>query len=241
MADYLDRIDDAKAEIARMKSEKEAFEQSNAPEDADEEELRSWNYARELERQIKDLKFDNSEAIKTLKKLQKAAAKRSSTDHDHHACAAAEARLRPVFHQIESLRAELEAYERIKTGLAAARGTYRELVAQFVAELRSRCDVLMPDEKQTLVLELFENDLQEGLSAAARVKRQSLVRFVENLWDKYACPLTVMRSSREELQKVLEQSLKELGYGTESGLSTPLLATAYTHLALYQNRIIPPR
>ena len=66
MADYLGRIDDAKAEIARLKGEKEAFENSNPPEDADEEELKTWNYAKDLERQIKDLKSDNSESIKTL-------------------------------------------------------------------------------------------------------------------------------------------------------------------------------
>src|SRR5665811_1817174 len=123
--------------------------------------IRDRNFAKDLERQIKDLKFENSEAIKALKKLLKAAAKRGSTDHDHRACAAAEAGLKSVFDQIESLGAELEPYEQIKTDLAAARAIYRELVAQFVAELRSRCDALSPDEKQALVMELFEEDLRE--------------------------------------------------------------------------------
>jgi type I restriction enzyme M protein len=214
MADYLDRIDDAKAEIARLKGEKEAFEQSNPPEDADEEELKTWNFAKDLERQIKDLKSENSEAIKALKKLQKAAAKRGSTDQDRRACAAAEARLKSVFDQMESLGAELEPYEQIKTDLAAARAIYRELVAQFVAELRSRCDALSPDEKQALVMELFDQDLREGLDTAAREKRRFLIRVVENLWDKYARPLTLMQASRENLQKVLAQSLRELGYAS---------------------------
>ena len=214
MADYLDRIDDAKAEIARLKGEKEAFEQSNPPEDADEEELKTWNYAKDLERQIKDLKSDNTEAIKELKKLQKSAAKRSATDHHRRACAAAEVGLKTVFDQIDGLEAELKPYEQIKTDLGAARATYRELVAQFVVELRSRCDALSPDLKQAIVMELFEQDLQERLDAATTVKRQSLVRFIENLWDKYARPLTVMEASRQELQKALAQSLKELGYAS---------------------------
>jgi len=119
-----------------------------------------------------------------------------------------------VFDQIASLGAELEPYEQIKTDLAAARAVYRELVAQFVAELRSRCDALSPDEKQALVMELFEQDLREGLDTAARVKRRLLVRVVENLWDKYARPLTLMQASREDLQKALAQSLKELGYAS---------------------------
>jgi type I restriction enzyme M protein len=129
MTDYLEQIDDAKAEIARLKGEKEAFEQANPPEEADDEELKSWNFAKDLERQIKDLKSDNCEAIKGLKRFQKAASKRGSTDY-------------------------------------------------------------------------------------VTVKRQSLVRFIENLWNKYARPLTVMQASREELQKVLAQSLKELGYAS---------------------------
>ena len=68
MTDYLERIAAAKADIARLKGEKEAFEQSNAPDDLDEEELAAWNYAKDLESQIKEAK----EAIK--EKLQPAKA-----------------------------------------------------------------------------------------------------------------------------------------------------------------------
>jgi type I restriction enzyme M protein len=214
MVDYLERIDNAKADIARLKGEKEAFEQSDPPEDADEEELKTWNYAKDLDRQIKDLKSENSGAIKSLKKLQKAAAKRGSTDHDHHACAAAEAGLKSVFDQIESLGAELEPYEQIKTDLPVARASYRKLVGEFVAELRSRCDALSPDEKKALVTELFEQDLRDGLDTAARVKRRLLIRVVENHWDKYARPLTAMQASRDGVQKALAHSLKELGYAS---------------------------
>ena len=171
-----------------LKGEKDAFEQSNPPEDADEEELKTWNYAKDLERQIKDLKSDNSEAIKALKRLQKAAAKRNATDHDRRACSAAEAELESVFYQIESLGAELEPYEQIKTDQAAARTTYRELVAQFVAELRSRCDALSLEEKQALVMELFEQDLREGLDTTARAKQRLLVRVIENLWEQQLRP-----------------------------------------------------
>ena len=46
MSDYLEQIAAAKTEVARLKGEKEAFEQSNEPDDADEEELKNWNYAK---------------------------------------------------------------------------------------------------------------------------------------------------------------------------------------------------
>ena len=64
MSDYLDQIAAAKTDVARLKGEKEAFEQSNEPDDADEEDLKNWNYAKELERQIRELK----RTIKTLSK-----------------------------------------------------------------------------------------------------------------------------------------------------------------------------
>ena len=53
MADYLERIAAVKADSARLKGEKEAFEQSNAPDDLEEEELANWNYAKDLDRQMK--------------------------------------------------------------------------------------------------------------------------------------------------------------------------------------------
>ena len=75
MSDYLEQIAAAKTEVARLRGEKEAFEQSNEPDDADEEELKNWNYAKDLERQIRELKSENRDAFKELIKVEKAAAK----------------------------------------------------------------------------------------------------------------------------------------------------------------------
>jgi len=106
MADYLQRIEDAKSEIARMKGAKEAFEQSNPPDDADEEELATWNYAKELERQCKELKAEYADALKALAKLSKAAAKKKATDNDRTIADAARRELQPYFDQIATLEAE---------------------------------------------------------------------------------------------------------------------------------------
>jgi 2-dehydropantoate 2-reductase len=48
----------------------------------------------------------------------------------------------------------------------------------------------------------------------------------------------LQQGRRIEVEEIVGDLLRR---GTECGLSTPLLATAYTHLALYQNRIMPPR
>lgn len=212
MADYLQRIDDAKAEIARLKGEKEAFEQSNPPDDADDEELASWNYAKDLDRQIKELKAEFKEAMKVLTRLEKAATKKKSTEANRHAAATARRELQPYFDQVAVLDVEIAPYEQIKTNLAAARASFRTLTNAFVDELKNRCAAFSMDEKQALVLELFAQDLQTGLDGAVRDKQQELVRFVENLWDKYASSLTVLTTGRERLSKQLHIALQELGY-----------------------------
>src|SRR5207249_9717071 len=96
MADYLSKIAAAKADIARLRGEKEAFEQSNAPDDADEEELASWNYARDLERQVRELKAEHRDALKEFARLERAAGRARATDTDRWAAAEAKAALQPV-------------------------------------------------------------------------------------------------------------------------------------------------
>ena len=177
MADYLEQIAAAKADIARLKGEKEAFEQSNAPDDADEEELANWNYAKDLERQMRELKAEHRDALKELARLERAAARARATDADRQAAAEAKAALQPVFDRLASIETELAPYECIKEQLAEARARYRELTDAFVDELKTRCAIMSEDEKRALVLELFAQDVQAGLDAAVGEKRQELVRF----------------------------------------------------------------
>jgi type I restriction enzyme M protein len=212
MADYLNKIAAAKADIARLRGEKEAFEQSNAPDDADEEELASWNYARELERQVRDLKAEHRDALKELVRLERVAARARATESDHQTAAEAKAALQPVFDRLASIETELVPYECIKVQLAEARARYRELTDAFVDELKGRCAAMSENEKCALVLTLFAQDVQAGSDSAVAEKRQELVRFVENLWDKYRSPLTALRIDREVLERQLGSILEVLAY-----------------------------
>jgi type I restriction enzyme M protein len=234
MVDYLERIAAAKADIARLKGEKEAFEQSNAPDDADEEELANWNYAKDLERQARELKAEHKDALKELAKLEKAAAK-TRTKKDNSAplpengclfppspggrelegggplCTAKTA-LQPALDRLAAIEAELAPYEQIKADLAEARARYRKLTDAFVGELKNRCGGFSKDEKRILVLELFAQDVQTGLDAAVSEKRQELVRFVENLWEKYRETLSDIRSQRTTVETRLSYILNTLSY-----------------------------
>jgi type I restriction enzyme M protein len=212
MPDYLQQIDDAKADIARLKGEKEEFEQSNPPDDADEEELSSWNYAKDLDGQIKELKRDNRVELRELKKLERAASKKKATDDDRRAFQAAEADLRPVLVHLETLEAELAPYEQIKSDLSDSRARYRELIGYFVTELKLRCGGMTEDEKKATVLELFAQDIRAGLNVAVAAREEALVRFTESLWSKYKAPLMQLTSERDALMQGLTTAMEGLGY-----------------------------
>jgi hypothetical protein len=126
MADYLQQIDDAKSDIVRLKGEKEAFEESNPSDDADEEELAGWNYPKNLQRQIRELKAEHKDALREFAKLEQAAAKKKATAEDRKAAKQARAAAAPVVDQLAALEAELVPYEQIKADLTAARGRYRQ-------------------------------------------------------------------------------------------------------------------
>ena len=186
MADYLERIAAAKGEVARLKGEKEAFEASEPPDDADEEELKKWNYAKDLARQIREFKAENKDALKK--------------------------RVKSALVQLAEIEAALAPYEQIKADLAAARARYRDLTNAFVGELKARCAAFDDKRRRALVLELLAQDVQAGLDGAITEKRQELVRFVEELWDKYRVALTALDAGRTQTEQRLRRMLAGLGY-----------------------------
>jgi type I restriction enzyme M protein len=212
MGDYLDRVSTAKSEIARLKAEKESFEKSNSPDDADDEELVGWNYAKDLERRARELRAENRHALNELGKLEKTAARSRATDSDRRASADAKARLQPIVDQLSGLEADLEPYEQTKKLLSESRSDYRELSNKFVHELRSRSLSLRADEKRDLVLKLVAQDAETGLDAAWREEQAKLIRGIENLWDKYQVTLERLQDDRGKLEHQVDGLISTLGY-----------------------------
>lgn len=210
MVDYLARIVGAKSDVARLKGKKEAFEAQNPPDD--EDEATGWNYAKELEKRICELKSENRNALKELAKLERVAATAKATEMDCNAVQTARAKVQPVLDQIAGAETELKPYAAIKEQLAAARARYHELVDEFVNELRSRCDVMNEKDKRIVVLELFKDDVLTDLNTAIDERRHELTSCLENLWSKYANPLTHISASRDAVTKALGITLKKLGY-----------------------------
>ena len=212
MADYLERIATAKADVSRLKGEKEAFEQSNAPDDFDEDELAEWNYAKDLDRQMRELKTEHKDALKALTRLERAAARARATEDDNRAVIDATAALQPVLGQLSALEAALQPYDQIKEQLAEARARFRTLTGEFVNELKARCGAMNDDQKRALALELFAQDVQAGLDAAVAEKRQGLVRVIEGLWDKYRVTLGDLRFNRHTAEDAARTFMSSLGY-----------------------------
>lgn len=209
MADYLERIAAEKAEIARLKAEREAWEAQNPPED--EEEAEGWNYAKDLERRIREAKAEIKADLRRLKEIDKAL-KKPGAERLRAERAALESRVGPVLALIAGWEADLEPYEALKEQLAAARARYRALIGQFLAELQGRCAALDEPARRDLVLALLERDVLAGLAAAANRELQAAVRFVENLWDKYRVTLADVRRERVACESRLERYLAGLGY-----------------------------
>lgn len=214
MADYLDKIAQARSKVDRLKAEKEAFEQSNPPEAADEEELANWNYAKDVERQIRELKTENREGLKKLAKMEKATGKPRATEADRRAADEARAEAKPVLDRLAELQALLARHEQIKQdlGQAQARARYRHLTDAFVNELRNRCNALTDDQRRTMVLQLFAQDVQTGLDGSVRERRHAVIETNEKLWDKYRVSLSELRSGRSQLSDRVDQVLKGLQY-----------------------------
>jgi len=208
MADYLERIEAAKIDIARLKGEKEAFEQSNATDDLDEEELKNWNYVKNLNQLIKELKAENKDALKELSKLEKATAKLRATADDKRLAEHARIALLPMLAKLTELETALVPYEKIKAELASARAQYRRLTGAFVEELKVHCDILNDVQKKNLVLELFAHDVEVGLVASVREKRHEATMVIEGLWDKYRVTLGTIKNLRREAESVLKSLLE---------------------------------
>ena len=186
MTDYLERIAAAKADIGRLKGEKEAVEQSNAPDDLDEEERAAWNYAKDLDRQIRELKPENKDALKELAKLEKQAARSVAQTSKSAVSQVSKPAGRRTFNAGRS--ADLEVGD--TAGL--------ETCATLRTQLQPVLDQLA--------------SLEAAVQPAVAEKRQELVRFIEGLWDKYRVTLTTLRTNRAEVEGQLEQFLSKLSY-----------------------------
>ncbi len=112
----------------------------------------------------------------------------------------------------EELLSEAEVKE-LKKQLSSAKKRLKSLQKSFVERLESARDELDEAQAQTLVLGIFQADLQRELDRKVTAHRQAVVTAVENWWDKYQVTLQVIEGERDDAKARLDGFLKELGYG----------------------------
>src|SRR5262249_53555387 len=145
-------------------------------------------------------------------RLERSVGKARATAQEKCAAAEVKAALRPVLDQLAALEAAIAPYDQVKAQLGEARARYRTLTAEFVNELKFRCDAMTDDQKRAVVLELFAQDVEAGLDAAVADKRQELVRFIEGLWGKYWVTLTRLLGQRADIEGELAKTFSRLSY-----------------------------
>ena len=228
LPDYLQQIEELRAEIARLEADKEAFEQQDQddddPSETDQEGEEQDNYAKALEEEKKSLKAEVKGALDRVKYLQRgpgvkdkgsiAALKKLGQDTRdlERELAALVEEVAPVQHRIEQIDTLLAPYVAIKQQLAATRKQLKELSRALLQVLRTKRDQLSAEECRELVLDLSRDSLEQVLRRYIEEHRQEVRAAVENLWNKYGASLRVIQAGRDEAAGRLESFLKELGY-----------------------------
>jgi len=188
LPDYLQQIDDCRAEIARLEGEKETFEQQSEDEEGESseegEEENVSNYAKVLEAQLKEvkqqLKVDKDDKVLLAEK--------------------------------DTLEEKLAPYKEILAALRTAKKILKDLSNALLQVLKKKRMKLSTEDCRNLVLELSREELERVLCRYIEEHRQEVRTAVENLWNKYGVSLRAIKVERDAATERLDGLLKELGY-----------------------------
>lgn len=225
LPDYLQEIEDAKAEIARIQGEIEAFQAG--PEDDDwepDEEGDERQYAKELEDELKQLKERVKDQLARIKYLSRgpgvkdkgsiAAQKKMGND-----TVALEAELRvletevaPVQGEIEDVEAKLAPFKELKKELTAARKVLRELGNALLERLDEARGGLDAVGCRDLALSMARDDLERIVRQYMDEHMVRVLAVLSTLWGKYAVDLGRIEADRVAAQGALSGFVKALGY-----------------------------
>ena len=228
LPDYLQQIDDCRAEIARLEGEKETFEQQHSDENEENQEEdgneSESNYAKLLEEEKKTLRREAKESLDRIKYLERgsgvkdkgsiAALKklgRETTELEAE-LTALKKEVAPTQQRLNMIDAELAPYIKIKQQLTKARHQLKDLSKALLQVLKKRRAELSADDCREMVLELSREDLERVLLRYVEEHRQEVRAAVENLWNKYGVSLKTIETERDAAAGRLDGFLKELGY-----------------------------
>jgi type I restriction enzyme M protein len=222
--EYLQELADAEAEIERFKAEKESFERGEHLEDSDEEyDGKDRNYGKELEDRIKELKGRLVERVGRVKvpsldggdgdpspaqflnnlAKTKAVAKAVMENIDE---------LEPIVEELMETQQLVQPYQQIKKELTAARKRHKALKAALVRRIEEARAKLSEDDDREIVVDLVREGMVRHLERYVMAHRRQVVAAIENWWDKYATPVDVLETAKEDAVKRLAIMMGNIGY-----------------------------
>jgi type I restriction enzyme M protein len=201
--DYLKEIEGAKAEVARLEGEIEAFEAG--PEDDDNGELAEGEEARNYAKEIGDEIKGQKERLEALG-IAKGRGRKKADPADMPPEAAG------ILREIEALEAILAPWKELKGQLTEARRKLKGLGKALVERLDTARKALSAKDCRELVLALARDALEAILRKYMDEHLQEIVNVLGNLWDKYAVDFGTIEQSRGKATSALGKHLGVLGY-----------------------------
>lgn len=213
----LQRWDKLEAKLATLETAKEEFEAG--PDDFERGEEED-NYAKQLEDDLKGLKFRQKTALIRQKQLTGKGLD-SMADYQHRgldtlplaqeldSLNSTLAKLKPRINELETL---LAPYVAIKAGLAKTKKLLARLKKILLARLARKVSKLNEADAQALYLTVFFEGVESQLSRALLTQRQTVVAALENWWDKYNETYADIARRKQLATDRLEGFLRGLGY-----------------------------
>jgi len=227
LPEYLQEIDDAKAEIARIQGEIEMFQAG--PDDDDwepSEEGEEREYAKELEAELKQVKERVKEQVARIKYLSRgpgvkdrgSIAAQEKLGNDTTGLEAEllglQTEVAPVETEIEDAEAKLAPFKELKKELTAARKVLRELGNALLARLDAARAELNADACRDLALSMAEDDVERIVRQYMDEHMQQVLVVVTKLWAKYAVDLDALERKRAAARDAVRSYVEALGYAT---------------------------
>lgn len=207
--EYIQKIRDAEAEVARLKAEKESFERGDTLDDADrpefesDEEESAWNYASALKDQQRALRAK-------LKELGAGKARKGSDAQK--SLPGEDAEVTEARAELDAIEAKLAPWKALDDALKAAREALRTLENKLVVALKDARKALSPEAEQALVLTVWREGYDAHRARYVAEHRQQVIAACERWWDKYRVSLEEIEAQRDAANQRVQGFLKELGY-----------------------------
>ncbi|GAB6184188.1 hypothetical protein JCM13991_19290 [Thermodesulfovibrio hydrogeniphilus] len=89
---------------------------------------------------------------------------------------------------------------------------FNELKKELEKKIKEKLESLTQEEAKELILEKFYNKIDEQMNKYLNAEKKELVKYFENLWDKYQVSMKELLEARDRETEKLNEFLKSLGY-----------------------------